>query len=438
MLNSTEAHNKICKYAKSESFPQDYHNYFKQIEIICSEFCSEILPALFHPVILPKDTLISISQQSEQMNRILNKTTELYKNNTEVKAYFNLPDPLDEWININPGYNIQIPISRYDGFWDGENYRFCEFNTDGTSGMDEVNTLDEIFLNTGMGKYLKKLYSLKNFDLRLSTLETILAAYKMFGAKRTPNIAISDFLDLATLPEFKALKDYFTEQGYPTEICDIRHLKYKNGSLWHNDFKIDLIYRRAVTDDMFPRKDDIKEFLKAYRDKAVCVVGPLCSHIAHTKIVLTFLSSPLAENLFTDEEITFIKNHVPWTKALTDDPAFIAEIISNKNDFFLKPHNSNSGKGVHAGEEFDTESFKKEIYQILENKNQNYIVQRKIPIPTDYFISDAKGTLKKYKVNVSSYVFNNKITGFFTRVSSGSVINTDRGALVVPMFTAER
>lgn len=187
---------------------------------------------------------------------------------------------------------------------------------------------------------------------------------------------------------------------------------------------------------MLPRKDTIKDFLQAYRKNAVCVVGPLCSHVAHTKIGLTFLSSTLAENLFTDEEITFIKNHVPWTRPLTNDPEFIANIIANKDDFFIKPHNSNSGKGVHAGEEFDTASFTKEIDEILKHKNQVYIAQKKIPIPTDLFISDDRGSLKEFKVNVSSFVFNNKIAGFFTRVSSGSVINTDRGALVVPMFTS--
>ena len=245
---------------------------------------------------------------------------------------------------------------------------------------------------------------------------------KASAVKRRLILQYQTFWNLATLPEFKALKKYFTDKGYPTEICDIRHLKYKNGSLWHIDYKIDLIYRRAVTDDMFPRKDDIKDFLKAYKENAVCVVGPLCSHVAHTKIVLTFLSSPLAENLFTDDEIKFIRNHVPWTRLLTDNSAFISEIISNKDDYFLKPHNSNSGKGVHAGEEIDTVSFEKIINEILENKKQNYIVQKKIPIPTDYFISDDKGTLKEYKVNISSYVFNNKLSGFFTRVSSGSVI----------------
>ena len=151
MLYLTEAHKKLCEYVKNKSFQKDYQNYFKKIEIKCNELDSEIIPALFHPVILPKDTLSKISQQCEQMNLILNKTTQLYKNNSEVKAYFNLPDPLDEWVNINPGYNTQIPISRYDGFWDGEHCRFCEFNTDGTSGMDEVNILDEIFLKHRYG-----------------------------------------------------------------------------------------------------------------------------------------------------------------------------------------------------------------------------------------------------------------------------------------------
>ena len=438
MLYSAEVHKEICEYAKNKSFSADYQNYFKQIETKCKELESEHIPALFHPVILSKETLSKISQQSEQMNRILNKTIELYKNNSEVKAYFNLPDPLDEWININPGYNTQIPISRYDGFWDGKNYKLCEFNTDGTSGMNEVNTLNEAFLDTDMGRYLKDLYSIKNFNLNSAVLNTILTAYKNFEGKSTPNIAIVDFLDLGIIPDFKDLKKYFIGKGYPTEICDIRHLKYKNGSLWHNDFKIDLLYRRAVTDEMFPRKNDIKDFLKAYKENAVCVVGPLCSHVAHTKLVMTFLSSPLAENLFTDKEIIFIKNHVPWTRLLTNDSSFINKIIANKDDYFLKPHNSHGGTGVYSGEELDTDSFKKIINKILDDKNQAYLVQKKIPIPTNYFISDDKGTLREYKVNIAAYVFNNKLSGFFIRVSSsGSIINASRGASVVPAFISK-
>jgi hypothetical protein len=437
MLYSAEAHKEICEYAKNESFSKDYLNYFKQIETKCTELNSENIPALFHPIILTQDTLSKISQQSEQINKILNKTIKLYKNNSEVKAYFNLPDPLDDWMNIDPNYDIQIPISRYDGFWDGENYKPCEFNTDGTSGMNEVNVLDEIFLNTDMGKYLKNIFSLKNYNLGQSILDTILAAYKNFGGKGTPNIAITDFLDLGTMSEFKTLRKCFMSKGYSTEICDIRHLKYRNGSLWHNDFRVDLIYRRAVTDEMFPRKDDIKNFLKAYKENAVCVVGPLCSHIAHTKIVLTFLSSPLAENYFTDKEIKFIKNHIPWTRLLIDHPVFIADIISNKNNYFLKPHNAHGGQGVYAGEEHDTESFTNIINQILENKQQAYLVQKKIPLPTDYFISDDKGNLKEHNVTVGSYVLNNKFAGIYARVSTGTIITTPRGALVAPVFAGK-
>ena len=94
MLYSTEAHKEISKYIESKSFSKDYHNYFKQIEMKCKEIYSENIPSLFHPVILPNETLLKIFLQCEQMNRVLNKTTELYKTNSEVKAFFNLPDPL--------------------------------------------------------------------------------------------------------------------------------------------------------------------------------------------------------------------------------------------------------------------------------------------------------------------------------------------------------
>ena len=181
-------------------------------------------------------------------------------------------------------------------------------------------------------------------------------------------------------------------------------------------------------------KDDIKTFIKAYKEQAVCVVGPLRSHVAHTKLLLTFLTSPIAEKYFSKDEINFINSHVPWTRSLTNDPALINKIISNKNNYFLKPHNSNSGKGVYAGEELDTVSFEKIIKHILDSKKHDYLVQEKIPIPADHFISDEQGTLGKYNINISAYVFDNKLFGFFTRVSLGTIINTDRGAFALPLF----
>ena len=311
--------NIFLKYKDHPNFKASYHDYFKRLEDAANSTGvlayapttnthrpltsdlrplpnpkSEIqnpkfptLPSLFHPMIISKETLQALKQQSEQMGAILEKSVNLYLNDTEVQNFFNFPEPLHDWINIDPGYisegidisrdhiaelgsdnriksqrmdcpkhNLTIPISRYDGFWDGKLFQFCEFNTDGTSGMDEINTLDEAFLATDLGKEIQQKHNLKNFDLRKATLDILLKCYKEFGGKKEkPNIAIVDFMELATLPEFIALRSYFTKKGgYPTEICDIRKLELKKDGLYHNNFKIDLIYRRAVTDDMLPRK----------------------------------------------------------------------------------------------------------------------------------------------------------------------------------------
>ena len=427
--------NIFNNYIDSPAFEASYHEYFRMVAEACKKVESDPLPSLFHPIIVSEETLQSLKQQSEQMAAILEKMIGLYLKHKKIQSFFNFPKELHEWICIDPGYNIKIPISRYDGFWDGTHFEFCEFNTDGTSGMDEINTLDEAFLATDLGKEIAHKHNSKNFNLRKSTLDILLKCYKDFGGKKDkPNIAIVDFSELATMAEFRSLKNYFSNKGYPTEICDIRNLKLRNNELYHNSFKIDLVYRRAVTDDMFPRRNEIKEFLKGYKEHAACVVGPLRSHIAHTKLLLTFLTSTTAEKYFSEEEIKFINNHIPWTRPLSNDSALINKIISNKDNYFLKPHNANSGKGVYAGEELDTESFKKVIRQILDNKKPRYLVQEKIQIPTDYFVTNDKKTLRKYKINIASYVFENKLLGFFTRVSTNSVINTDRGALALPIF----
>ena len=351
-----------------------------------------------------------------------------------MQNFFNFPETLHNWICIDPGYKIKIPISRYDGFFDGSCFKFCEFNTDGTSGMDEINTLDDAFLQTNIGKAIKQKYNITNFDLRKATLDILIQCYQDYGAKNTPNIAIVDFMESASVPEFKALKNYFINEGYPTEICDIRKLKMKKDGLWFNNFKIDLIYRRAVTDEILNHKTEIKDFLKAYSSHAVCTVGPIRSQIAHSKLVFTFLSNPESKKYFTDSENIFIENHIPLTYNFKNNPELIKTLSNNKNDYFIKPHNAYACKGVYCGMDTLQENWDKIISNILSENDDTYLMQKKIEIPKQKFIIDVDGKQKQLNVTIQPYVFNNSLEGFYPRVSTENIITTYRKAVLLPIF----
>ena len=128
MLSTVDIDNDIIEYSKTADFAIDYKKYNDEITEKYNKLSAKPLPSLFHPIILPKATLFELKKQSEQMERILVKILKLYLKETEIQDFFDFNETLKDWINIDPGYEPSIPFSRYDGFWDGETYRFCEFN----------------------------------------------------------------------------------------------------------------------------------------------------------------------------------------------------------------------------------------------------------------------------------------------------------------------
>jgi len=414
----------------------NFYNENKELYLSCIEKSSAkiddiAIKSFYHPYVLSNSDFSWIKEKTEIMWDILEKTAQLLITEKEVRAFFDFPTELYELLQIDPKYSINVPITRFDAFYNNKDNSlyFCEFNTDGTSGMNETNTMEECFLGTEIGKQLADKYSLSQCELRKSLLNIFLENYRFFGGSNKPTIAIVDFMDKATIAEFEALKDVFVKEGYDTVIWDIRNLSYKNGQLWCNEKRIDLVYRRAVTSDILARYDEVSAFIEAYKNNAFCLVGSFRSEAAHNKLVFTFLTSEIAEKFFSYEEIEFLKTHIPKTWKLTSkDSSFNTQLLSQKEKFLVKPHNSYGSQGLYMGKDCSS----KEWQNIIEEStDKNYIVQEVISIPQEEFII-SQGAAEKLKVNLSPYLFNGKLTGFYTRVSTIDVISTSRGGALLP------
>ena len=126
------------------------------------------------------------------------------------------------------------------------------------------------------------------------------------------------------------------------------------------------------------------------KEGGACVAGPLRSQIVHSKLSFLFLTSALAEKYFSKEENKFIRNHVSWTKRLIDAEHLIQGIIENKDEYFLKPHNSYATDGVICGADSSQEDWVRFIEGIFKLKNNLYLVQKKIDIPKHTFAVDGE------------------------------------------------
>lgn len=406
--------------------------YFRNLEHSSAKIRGTTIKSIYHPYVLSSMEFYWIKRKSEKLWSILEKTGKLMITDKRVADFFNFPDELVGLLKVNPGYDMNIPITRFDAFYNeaGSIY-FCEFNTDGTSGMNETNTMEGCYLDTDLGRRLINSYSLQQCELRISLLETLLECYKAFGGTHKPTIAIVDFLDKATIAEFEALKDVFIREGYKTFIADPRDLLYMNDNLWYKGTRIDLVYRRAVTTELLERYQSIQEFIKAYINNAFCMVGSFRSEAAHSKLVFTFLTSSAAEDYFSEDEISFIKEHLPNTVRLESGKQELLELLlKEKDNYIIKPHNSYGSQGLFMGKDCSEEQWN---LLINDNMGKNYIAQELIPIPSENFII-SPGRSKELKVNLSPFLYGGKLRGFYTRISEIEVITTARGGALIPTF----
>src|SRR5690606_35894846 len=209
----------------------------------------------------------------------------------------------------------------------------------------------------------------------------LLRNYREFngGIDDKPNIAIVDFTGEGMVYEFRAFQRVFRERGYNTFICDRRELEYRGGKLYFKDNQIKLIYRRATTIRLVEEAEQIRDFLSAYRDGAVCVVGGLVSQIVHNKALFAVLHQKDRLDFLTEREKEFIKRHIPYTAILDlNDGENIEKLITAKDQWLVKPIDQLAGKGVYIGRDFRPAEWKKLIEGLVD---KDYIYQQFIEPP---------------------------------------------------------
>lgn len=417
-------------------FQTSRREYFQRLAQSEAKVHGEVIKSYFHPYVLSSQEVENIRRQAETMAQLIAKAGKLWFTEEEVRKLYNFDPRLEEAMEVSPGYETLVPIARYDGFYNREDGSlvFCEFNADGSSGMNETNTMEEAFLATEVGQKFQAQFGLEYCELRRSLLHTLLSNFHEGDrGDKEPNIAIVDWEGIGTIHEFRALQEVFQEQGYATVICDPREVEFRAGQLWYRDFPIQLVYRRVVTTELLERWEEVQDFIGAYRAGAFIMVGSLRTELAHSKLAFCLFSDPAYSKYFTPQEREFLAAHIPWTRKLTSDPELFREAGAKKDQLVLKPFNSYGSRGVIVGS--DCSQSRWEDY-LRKYADRNYLVQEKITIPEKKFLT-APGKEEKLKINLSTFLYNEKLAGFYTRVSQDEVITTNRGAALVPTLVSK-
>lgn len=407
-----------------------------------AKYHGRCVSTLYIPKIFKSVDIERFKNLIKELYGIFDKVIDEYRRNAEYRKLFGFPEELEALILREPRYECKIPIARIDIFYNektGE-FSFCEFNTDGSSAMNEDRELNIGLMRTKGYKMLEEKFQLSTFELFDSWAKKSLEIYRSVnGAKENPHAAIVDFMESATNNEFEIFADSYRKLGITCEVCEIRELKYRDGKLYGTDGKaIDFIYRRAVTSDIMKYYNEVGDFLAAVRDEAVCLLGDFTTQIVHNKVLYQVLHHSMTKRLLTPREQEYVAEHVPYTIAMDQGDIPYKDMITNKDNWIIKPQDSYGSKGVFAGVEYEDEAEWKTI--VDSHRQKDYLVQKfQVPYETVNIDFSNGGDTDFIKVSnlTGLFTYGGEFAGIYSRVSRKQIISTQYSEIALPSIVAD-
>lgn len=337
---------------------------------------------------------------------------------------------------IEPGYAVASTAARADAFLLPESLQFAEYNAESPAGAGYTQRLSELFDEEPLMAEFRRHFETRYFTPIRLLLDALLESYRDWGGTaRPPRVAIVDWREVPTWSEFELMRDAFIALGVPTVIADPRDLDYDGTALRAAGERIDLVYRRVLINDIVARPAECRALVEAYRTRAVCVANTLRCKIPHKKAFFAVLTDDRFKSLFSAEERTAIRRHVPWTRVVRDGP-IVERLRENRETLVLKPNDEYGGAGVTLGWETSVGAWDAAIERALSDRVGSWIAQKRIEVRRETFpVCTDDGVVERdMLVDFAPYLFRGRVAGYLTRLSSTGLANVTSGGGQVPSF----
>ena len=364
----------------------------------------------------------------------------------DLLAQFALSPEEERLARIEPGYATSSTASRLDAFLLPNSIQFAEYNAESPAGLGYAERLAEVFNALPIMSRFEERFITRFYPSMAMLLKALLASYRDWGgAASPPQIAIVDWREVPTWSEFEIIQARFEKLGIPTIVCDPRDLTFDGKTLSALGKRIDLVYRRVLINDIIARPAECDALLRAYAARAVCVANTLRCKIPHKKAAFAFLTDERNAALFTSAERELIREHVPWTRLVTDSKTtrdgqpidLLEHVRARRENFVLKPNDEYGGTGVALGWETDARQWDAALDTALTECERAWVVQERIAVRREVFPHFERGAgvaMRDMLVDSAPYLFRGRLAGFLTRLSSTGLANVTSGGGQVPAF----
>ena len=406
-------------------------------------FAGRTIPFVLMPHFVSPGQLRRVRRAVEALTAVLDRFCEAYCQDERVRAELDLPQREDELIRIDPGFPRPLRICRLDAFLSGYEVKFLEFNADSPAGIGYTDVLHE-----GLEQAIDLPGVAAEFDTAYSPmlpelLATLLDAYAHARARsrdlpERPRIALVDTPDSPAVPEFRITCGALGGEGLESVHGSTDDLEYDGAELRLGGAPVQLVYRRALVEDL---AEDAAEMLAAAcRDRRAVVVNPFRARVANNKKLLALLQDPRFGHLVSKDEREVIDATIPWTRVLRDGRVtygdWVVDLLpfaaDNRERLVLKPASDYGGHAVTLGMEASQSDWEALIE--AHSRSGDFIVQEYVPVPEEMFptVEDGHVQMRLKRFNINPFGIGGRYAGSITRISDRAVINVSAGGGLLP------
>ena len=183
----------------------------------------QVVAASFVPRLFDAQTYRIMKETAETAHRILVKVIEHYLADPAYRRAFDFDPRLEELILLPRGYDAVLPFARVDTFLDEDDGRikFCEFNADGSSGMNENREITTSVAQSKTFEEFANRHHVEGCELFESWVDKFLDIYATYERRvENPCIAICDYLENGVVDEFHIYAGLFRQRGVECVVAD--------------------------------------------------------------------------------------------------------------------------------------------------------------------------------------------------------------------------
>ncbi len=401
-----------------------------------------VVACTFVPRLFNQKTYDVMKRTAETAHGILCKVIEHYLQDPEYRRAFDFDPRLEELILLPRGYDAVLPFARLDTFLDEDSFRvmFCEFNGDGSAGMNENREIAHSIEQSSTFKEFSsrhKVFGCDLFDPWVREFLDIYATYQ--GRVDNPRVAVCDYLENGVVDEFYIYAERFKAAGVDCVIADVRDLVFDGEALRDGEGReINAIWRRCVTNDVIEHWDESQQLIEALRAEKVALIGSFAGHIVHDKQIFKVLFDRRTTAFLDKDEISFIEQTVPMTAFLDEGCVNLDQIRENKDEWVVKPTDHYGADDVYAGRSVDEATWRGLVDRFANGRaGEPFLVQRYVTpyktltLPPDANIdeladADVQTDPAPYNNINGLYVYNGRFQGVFSRLGPHPTISKDK------------